>query len=95
MKNLVIALSSLFIFGCASTPSEITNLGQDTYFITTGTNWTEKGIALSIEKGMKFCENLEKIFLKKELNTEAGRGYATLEFRCLDSDHPAIKRANK
>ena len=82
--------------------SEIVNTDPDTYLISSAAcpacGGSTKAITVALQKASTFCTQQGKVMLRKSVSKEnlnyAGAGGSSLEFRCLNQDHPKYIRAD-
>jgi len=100
MKMILLGLVML-LSGCMTT-SDVISTGPDTYLLSSAAcpacGGSTKAITLALQKASAYCSERGKVMLRKSVTKEnlnyAGAGGSSLEFRCLDPDHPEYIRAD-
>jgi hypothetical protein len=100
--RLLAAALIVLILGACQTASEVIRSGPDTYIISSAAcpacGGSAKAVLLALRKASAFCQAQGKEMLRKDMRKEnlnyVGAGGSTLEFRCLDKDHPEFVRAD-
>jgi len=100
--RLLAAALIMLILGACQTASEVIRSGPDTYIISSAAcpacGGSAKAVLLALRKASAFCQAQGKEMLRKDMRKEnlnyVGAGGSTLEFRCLDKDHPEFVRAD-
>jgi len=101
MNKLVIIATILMVTACTQV-SEVIATGPNTYLISSAAcpacGGSSKAVTLALQKASSFCVKQGKQMLRKNVTKEnlnyAGAGGSSLEFRCLDPDHPEYIRAD-
>ena len=100
MKKILLIVGLLYLFGC-TTISEVITIGPDLYIISATSLGYEKSIEKVYEKAGQTCDQENKQLLRTKMDNEVSAPSdivmytVILEFRCLDSDHPAFIRADE
>lgn len=101
MNKYIIMAVTLMISACTQT-SEVIATGPNTYMISSAAcpacGGSSKAVTLALQKASSFCVQQGKQMLRKNVTKEnlnyVGAGGSSLEFRCLEEDHPEFIRAD-
>lgn len=97
-----IALGIVILMAGCQTTSSVVSTGPDTYMLSTAAcpacGGSAKALTLALQEASTHCAGLGKVMLRKSISKEnlnyAGAGGSSIEFRCLDPDHPEYVRAD-
>ena len=101
MKKLLAAIVFLSLTGCMTT-SDVIPTGPNTFMVTTAAcpacGGSSQAVSMALKKASSYCMSMGKVMLRKGFSKEnlnyVGAGGSTLEFRCLEPDHPEYQRAD-
>lgn len=99
MRPLLVSMIALLITGCTSPNSGVVPMGIDTYMIAKVNAFTSSGSVVKAElyrEAGAFCDTRGKQLMPvKEVSQDSSprsSAKAELQFRCLDSNDPELRR---